>query len=65
MDSLINYFTSFDINYKSMLTAGIVLLLGTFLMSVFGRFVFGKRSALNNAVSSAIGILFVRQENSE
>ena len=37
----------------------LILLLGTFLMSVFGRFVFGKRSALNNAVSSAFGILFI------
>lgn len=37
----------------------LVLLLGTFLLSAFGRFIFGKRSALNNAVSSAIGILFI------
>ena len=28
-------------------------------MSIFGRFVFGKRSTLNNAVSSAFGILFI------
>lgn len=52
-------FASYDIEFESMLTTGLVLLLGTFLISVFGRFVFGKRSALNNAVSSAIGILFI------
>lgn len=59
MDTIVNYFTSYDIDLHSLLITGGVLLLGTFLISVFGRFVFGKRSALNNAVSSAIGILFI------
>lgn len=47
------------ISFDSFWKAALILLLGTFLLSVFGRFVFGKRSALNHAVSSAIGILFI------
>lgn len=59
MDFLVNYFDSLGLDFWSLAKTGLVLLLGTFLMSFFGRFVFGKRSALNNAVSSAIGILFI------
>lgn len=59
MDAIINYFNSLNLDFKNLLTIGLVLLLGTFLLSVIGRFAFGKRSALNNAVSSAIGILFI------
>ena len=47
------------ISLLSQMTKIDILLLSTFLLSVFGRFIFGKRSALNNAVSSAIGILFI------
>lgn len=59
MDAIISYFNSLGIDFDTFWKAGLILLLGTFLLSVFGRFVFGKRSALNNAVSSAIGILFI------
>lgn len=59
MENIIQYFDSMGIDFNSFWQAGLILLLGTFLMSVFGRFVFGKRSALNHAVSSAIGILFI------
>ena len=59
MENITSYFTSIGIDFDTFWKAGLVLLLGTFLLSVFGRFVFGKRSALNNAVSSAIGILFI------
>ena len=59
MEELVSYFQSLDLDlYQIGITAG-VLLLGTLLLSLFGRFVFGKRSVLNNAVSSAIGILFI------
>ena len=57
MEAILSYIRSIDF-YQIMITAG-VLLLGTLLFGVFGRFVFGKRSVLNNAVSSAIGILFI------
>lgn len=59
MEAITSYFSSVGIDFDTFWKAGLILLLGTFLLSVFGRFVFGKRSALNNAVSSAIGILFI------
>ena len=49
--------TGFDIN--TFLKVCVVLLLGTLITGIFGRFIFGKRSTLNKAVSSAIGIIFV------
>lgn len=57
MDIIPNFIETF--RFDSFLKAALILLLGTLLLSVFGRFVFGKRSALNHAVSSAIGILFI------
>ncbi len=59
MEALIAYASSLDLDIYQIGITAAVLLLGTFLLSIFGRFVFGKRSALNNAVSSAIGILFI------
>lgn len=59
METIVNYFNTLGVDFDVFWKAALILLLGTFLMSVFGRFVFGKRSALNNAVSSAIGILFI------
>lgn len=57
MDKLMTLLENFD--YMNFLKVAGILLIGTMLTSAFGRFVFGKRSALNNAVSSAIGILFL------
>ena len=59
MDVLVNYFDSLGLDFWVLAKTGLVLLLGTFLMSLFGRFVFGKRSLLNGAVSSTIAILFI------
>lgn len=59
MESIINYFNSLGLDFWSLLKTGGILLLGCLLISLFGRFIFGKKSALNNAVSSAIGILFI------
>ncbi len=67
MEYISNWFNSLDLNFDfnfdfdvyAIGKTALILLLGTILLSVFGRFVFGKRSALNNAVSSAIGILFI------
>ncbi len=59
MEKIIQHFTSMNLNINSLWKIALVLLLGTFLISVIGRFIFGKRSTLNNAVSSAIGILFI------
>ena len=59
MEVIVSFFDSVGIDFDTFWKAALVLLLGTFLLSLFGRFVFGKRSALNNAVSSAFGILFI------
>ena len=59
MEAIIAYFSNLNIDIKQVGIIALVLLLGTLLMNIFGRFVFGKRSALNNAASSAIGILFI------
>lgn len=59
MEKIREFFASINLNFDSFWQAALILLLGTFLLSVFGKFIFGKRSALNNAVSSAIGILFI------
>ena len=59
METIVNFFNSLGLDFNTFWKAALILLLGTFLLSIFGRFVFGKRSALNHAVSSAIGILFI------
>lgn len=59
MEKLLDSIYSADLDLTALLKAGGLLLLGTLLLSLFGRFIFGKKSALNNAVSSAIGILFI------
>ncbi len=59
MENIVTLLESTGINFDTFWKAALILLVGSFLISVFGRFVFGKRSALNNAVSSAIGILFI------
>lgn len=59
MERIIHYFKNLNLDHILLLKAGALLLLGSLLISLFGRFIFGKRSALSNAVSSAIGILFI------
>lgn len=59
MESIIQYFQSLNLDLLSLLKTGGVLLLGMLAVSLVGRFVFGKKSVLSSAVSSAIGILFI------
>lgn len=59
MENIVEYFSSINIDFDTLWKSILVLLLGTLLLSLFGRFVFGKRSALNTAISSAIGIIFI------
>lgn len=59
MDKIIGFVNGLGIDFDTFWKAGLVLLIGTLLISIFGRFIFGKRSALNNAASSAFGILFI------
>ena len=48
-----------NFNYENFFTAMIVLSIGTILLGIIGRYVFGKKSTLHGSVSSAIGILFI------
>ena len=59
MEKIAEIFNGIGIDFDTFWKAGLVLLIGTFLISIFGRFIFGKRSTLNNAVSSTFAILFI------
>lgn len=59
MDQIKALLTSVNFDTATFLKAAGILAVGTILLGVIGRFVFGKRSALNHSVSSAICILFV------
>lgn len=59
MDSLIERILSMDASIFSLLKTGGILLLGVLIVSLLGRFIFGKKSVLSSAASSAIGILFI------
>lgn len=59
METVTSYISSLDLNFDSLWKIALILLVGILLLGVLGRVIFGKRSALNHAVSSAIGILFI------
>ncbi len=44
---------------ETFLKAALILCVGSLILGFLGRMVFGKRSVLNQSVSSAIGILFI------
>ena len=59
MEAVLNYLKALELDWPYLLKTGGILLLGCLLISLIGRFIFGKKSALSNAVSSAIGIIFI------
>lgn len=59
MEAILTYFQSLSLDYVAIAKIAGVLLAGVFLISILGRFIFGKRSVFNSAVSVTIGILFV------
>lgn len=59
MDTIVNYFQGLGLDFYDLLITCGILVLGMLLAGALGRFVFGKRSVLSCAVSSAIGILFI------
>ncbi len=59
MDSIVQFFAKQGLDFWNIMTLCGVLLLGTMLISLLARVLFGRHSLLNSAVSSAIGILFV------
>lgn len=59
MDKLLTYFDSLGIDFGNFWQAALILLIGSFAISLLGRAVFGRRSTLSGAVSSAFAILFL------
>lgn len=59
MEAVINYFASLNLNIETFLKSIGLLIAALFALALVGRFVFGKKSPLLLAVSSAIGILFI------
>jgi len=62
MDSVIEKLQTFvpeNFDLKSILIMAAILSVGSLIFGFIGRFVFGKKSNLNQSVSSAIGILFI------
>lgn len=59
METIIAYFDSIHLDFFVFAKCTLILLLGTMVFSLLGRFIFGKRSMLSHAVSSAIAILFI------
>lgn len=59
MDQLKSILESAGFDVDVFIKAAFLLTVGSILLGTIGRFAFGKRSILQNAVSSAIGILFI------
>lgn len=59
MENISAFFASMGINLYDFALGALILLAGSLLISLLGRFVFGEKSALCYAVSSAIAILFI------
>ena len=59
MNSITNYFESLNLDILAFAKASAMLIGALLLLALIGRFVFGKKSALCCAVSSAIGIFFI------
>lgn len=58
MEAILDYIYSINLDLTA-LKGGGLLLLGILLIGLIFRFIFGKKSVLNCAVSAAIGILFI------
>lgn len=59
MEILVNLFHAIGLDFYEFAIAVAVLLVGTLVLSLLGRFVFGKKSVLYSAISSAVGIIFI------
>ncbi len=59
MDNISAFFASAGVDLYDFALGALILLVGSLLISLLGRFVFGQRSALCYAMSSAIAILFI------
>lgn len=59
MEFLSSLLTQFSFDWESFLRIAAIFIIGTLALGFIGRGIFGKRSNLNLAVSSAVGILFI------
>lgn len=62
MDALLQQLQTWvgpDIDIRNLLLVAFLFTAGSLVFGFIGRFVFGKKSLLNQSVSSAIGILFI------
>lgn len=62
MDALLNQIKLLvqdEAQMKSFITLALILSISSLVFGFIGRFAFGKKSVLNQSVSSAIGILFI------
>lgn len=59
MEQLLLYIQNLDLNWQSLGITAAVLTIGSLLTGTLSRAVFGKRSVLFEAASSAVGILFI------
>lgn len=59
MEKLIAYFQSLNIDISAYATAMLILLVGSILLSLIAKFIFGKKSMMGHSISSAIAILFI------
>jgi len=59
MESVMQYFQSLNLNWVLFVKAVGALVGCSLILALVGRFIFGKRSTLCRAISSAIGILFI------
>ena len=62
MEELLNQIKSMvenEAQMQSFLTLALIMTIGSLVFGFIGRFAFGKKSVLNQGVSSAIGILFI------
>ena len=59
MEQIRQLLASVDFDSATFIKAALILAVGSILLGAISRFIFGKRSTLNYAISSAIGIIFV------
>ena len=59
MDQFLAVFAAMDFDFKNFMIITVILAVGSIILGAIGRFIFGKRSTLNQSVGSAIGIIFI------
>ena len=59
MDQFLAVFAAMNFDFKNFMIITVILAVGSIILGAIGRFIFGKRSTLNQSVGSAIGIIFI------